>query len=38
MTPQTPYSGPSFEDRMATVEFRTAERPHITVDSEVCRS
>jgi ferredoxin like protein len=38
MTPQTPYSGPSFEDRMATVEFRVAERPHITVDSDVCRS
>jgi len=32
------YSGPSFEDRMATVEFRVADRPHITVDSEVCRS
>jgi ferredoxin like protein len=23
---------------MATVEFRVAERAHITVDSEVCRS
>src|SRR5215467_15404605 len=28
----------SFEDRMATVEFRTGARPHITVDSQVCRS
>ena len=36
--PAAPYAGPSFEDRMATVEFRVAERPHITVDSDVCRS
>jgi len=28
----------SFEDRMATVEFRVGERAHIVVDSEVCRS
>lgn len=28
----------AFEDRMATVEFRVGERPHITVDSDVCRS
>ena len=28
----------SFEERMATVEFRVAERPHIVVDGEVCRS
>ncbi len=28
----------SFEDRMATAEFRVHERPHITVDSDVCRS
>ena len=28
----------SFEARMATVEFRVAERPHIVVDSDVCRS
>jgi ferredoxin like protein len=28
----------SFEDRMATVEFRVGERAHITVDSQVCRS
>jgi ferredoxin like protein len=32
------YEGPSFEDRMATVEFRVSERAHITVDSDVCRS
>ena len=38
MTQQTTYSEPSFEDRMATVEFRVAERPHIAVDSDVCRS
>lgn len=28
----------SFEDRMATVEFRVGSRPHIVVDSSVCRS
>ena len=28
----------AFEDRMATVEFRVAERAHIVVDSDVCRS
>lgn len=28
----------SFEDRMATVEFRVADRPHIVVDRDVCRS
>jgi ferredoxin like protein len=32
------YGGPSFEDRMATAEFRVGERAHITVDSGVCRS
>ena len=43
-TPDTTAVGPprwadvSFEDRMATVEFRVAERAHITVDSAVCRS
>ena len=26
----------SFEDRMATVEFRVAEEPHIVVDGDVC--
>jgi len=38
MITQAQYSGPSFEDRMATVEFRVAEQPHIIVDSDVCRS
>ncbi len=28
----------SFEERMATVEFRVAEHAHITVDTEVCSS
>ena len=28
----------SFEERMATVEFRVGERAHIVVDSDVCRS
>ncbi|MGI5120769.1 ferredoxin family protein [Marinactinospora thermotolerans] len=28
----------AFEDRMATVEFRVAEQPHIVVDTEACRS
>ncbi|WP_207386452.1 ferredoxin family protein [Protofrankia symbiont of Coriaria ruscifolia] len=28
----------SFEDRMATVDFRVGERAHIVVDSDVCRS
>lgn len=28
----------AFEDRMATVEFRVAERAHIVVDGDVCRS
>ena len=32
------YPDVSFDERMATVEFRVAERAHITVDSEVCRS
>jgi ferredoxin like protein len=32
------YRGIAFEDRMATVDFRVSPRPHITVDSEVCRS
>ena len=27
----------SFEDRMATVEFRVAARAHITVDGDACR-
>jgi ferredoxin like protein len=28
----------SFEDRMATVDFRVHHRAHITVDADVCRS
>ena len=28
----------SFEDRMATVDFRVAPDAHITVDSEICES
>ncbi|GHF82239.1 ferredoxin like protein [Amycolatopsis bartoniae] len=32
------YVEPAFEDVLSTVEFRVAERPHITVDTEVCRS
>jgi ferredoxin like protein len=27
-----------FEDRMATVDFRVSEKPHIVVEHEVCRS
>ncbi|HUY67236.1 MAG TPA: hypothetical protein VMV06_10495, partial [Acidimicrobiales bacterium] len=37
-TAPTPWRGVSFEERMATVDFRTGDRAHITVDSEVCRS
>ncbi len=37
--PETPrWRGVSFEDRMATVDFRVGLRPHITVESEICRS
>ncbi len=32
------WAAVSFEERMATVEFRVGERAHITVDSDVCRS
>ena len=32
------YSGVSFEDRMATVEFQVGRRPHISVDPQACRS
>ena len=28
----------SFEERMASVEFRVSERAHIEVESDVCRS
>jgi len=30
--------GGSFEDRMNTVDFRLSPRPHITVNTELCRS
>jgi ferredoxin like protein len=33
-----PWAALSFEDRMATVEFRVGPRAHITVDPDVCRS
>ena len=32
------YADVSFEDRMATVDFRVGARAHITVDADVCRS
>ncbi len=32
------WRGISFDDRMATVDFRVGERAHIVVDSDVCRS
>jgi ferredoxin like protein len=32
------YQEPAFDDVMASVEFRVSERPHITVDTDVCRS
>ncbi|GLY71421.1 ferredoxin family protein [Amycolatopsis taiwanensis] len=32
------YGETAFDDLMSTVEFRVAERPHITVDGEICRS
>jgi ferredoxin like protein len=32
------YQEPAFADVISTVEFRVAQRPHITVDTEVCRS
>jgi ferredoxin like protein len=34
----SPWRGISFEERMATVDFRVGSRAHITVDSDVCRS
>jgi ferredoxin like protein len=34
----TSWRGISFEERMATVDFRIGARAHITVDSEICRS
>jgi len=35
--PANPPAAVSFEDRMATVEFRVAPSPHITVDGDACR-
>lgn len=32
------YPEVSFEDRMATVDIRVGDRPHITVDGAACRS
>ncbi|HVV10217.1 ferredoxin family protein [Amycolatopsis sp.] len=32
------YQEQAFDDVMSTVEFRVAERPHIVVDTEICRS
>jgi ferredoxin like protein len=32
-----PFPGLSFEDRMATVEFRVADAAHITVEGDLCR-
>jgi ferredoxin like protein len=32
------WRGISFEERMATVDFRVGTRAHIIVDSDVCRS
>ena len=28
----------AFDDRMSTVDFDVSQRPHITVDNDVCRS
>lgn len=33
-----PYHDISFEERMSHVDFRVSGRPHIAVDTEVCRS
>lgn len=36
--PEQPVWPPvSFEDRMATVDFRVGERAHITIDGDSCR-
>ena len=32
------WDGISFEERMATVDFRVGARAHIAVDADVCRS
>jgi ferredoxin like protein len=36
MSGASPWSGISFEDRMALVDFRVHERAHITVDGDQC--
>ena len=42
MSPDGPgagrWGGISFEERMATVDFRVGARAHIAVDADVCRS
>ena len=37
MSTRPAWPAVSFEQRMDTVEFRVHERPHIVVDSAVCR-
>ena len=32
------YDQPAFDEHMSTVDFEVAQRPHIIVNSEVCRS
>ncbi|CAM4313794.1 4Fe-4S dicluster domain-containing protein [Nocardiopsis rhodophaea] len=36
--PAADWDDLSFADRMATVHFRVGQRPHITVDPQVCRT
>jgi ferredoxin like protein len=36
--PDRRYRDIAFDDRMSTVDFEVAQRPHITVDTDVCRS
>ena len=38
MAEPTPLGDMSFEDRMATVNFVVADKAHIVVDSDICRS
>ncbi len=33
----TSYPKFAFEDRMATVEFRVGQHPHIAIDGDTCR-
>jgi ferredoxin like protein len=37
VTAQARYGGISFEDRMATTEFRVAPQAHITINGDSCR-